>query len=318
MYDKTVRRRRLILALLVGLSLLLLTAYFGEAQGGGLHSVQRGFLTVISPIQDGADKVLKPVRDLFGWFGSTLDAKSQNKQLRSEVAKLRRQLSAQQLDEHSYRELLALDRLDGELSLSSYTPVNATVFYKSPNIWYLTITIDKGSSAGVRVNDPVINGEGLVGQVTQVVPDGARVSLITDSEVEVKAKIAADGAEGIVQPQVGEPGHLLMQWLPQNARPTVGDLVVTAGTIAGRQDPLYPRGIPIGTVTQVGDQSPYRSVSLSPVVDLHNLDSVQVLTHSSGSRVAGLAALADTLTPRAQASEGESSSGAVASRTGGG
>lgn len=319
MYDKTVRRRRLILALLVGLSLLLLTAYFGEAQGGGLHSVQRGFLTVISPIQDGANKVLKPVRDLFGWFGSTLDAKSQNKQLRSEVAKLRRQLSAQQLDEHSYRELLSLFHLDNGLSLSSYTPVSATVFYKSPNIWYSTITIDKGSSAGVRVNDPVINGEGLVGQVTQVAPDGALVSLITDSEVEVKAKIAAGGAEGIVQPQVGEPGHLLMQYLPQNARPTVGDLVVTAGTIAGRQDPLYPQGIPVGTITRVGDQSPYTSVNLSPVVDLHNLDAVQVLTHSSGSRVASLTQLANTLTPRGESGgEGESSGGQVASTSGGG
>ena len=319
MYDKTVRRRRLILALLVGLSLLLLTAYFGEAQGGGLHSVQRGFLTVISPIQDGADKVLKPVRDLFGWFGSTLDAKSQNKQLRSEVAKLRRELGNQQLDEHSYRELLALYHLDNGLSLSSYTPVSATVFYKSPNIWYSTITIDKGSSAGVRVNDPVINGEGLVGQVTQVASDGALVSLITDSEVEVKATIAASGAEGIVQPQVGEPGHLLMQYLPQNVHPTIGELVVTAGTIAGRADPLYPRGIPIGTVTSIGDQSPYRSVDVSPVVDLHNLDSVQVLTHSSGSHVGRLAALADTLTPRSHTSpERETDREQVASTAGGG
>ena len=75
MYDKTVRRRRAVLALLVVLSLLLLTAYFGEASGGGLHGVQRGFLTVVSPIQDGANKALKPVRDLFGWFGDTLHAK---------------------------------------------------------------------------------------------------------------------------------------------------------------------------------------------------------------------------------------------------
>lgn len=318
MYDKTVRRRRLILALLVGLSLLLLTAYFGEAQGGGLHSVQRGFLTVISPIQDGANKVLKPVRDLFGWFGSTLEAKSQNKQLRAEVAKLRRQLGNQQLDEHSYRELLALDHLDGGLSLSSFTPVYATVFYKSPNIWYSTITIDKGSAAGVQVDDPVVNYEGLVGQVTQVAPDGALVSLVTDSEVEVKAKIASSGAEGIVQPQVGEPGHLLMQYLQPGAHPQVGDLVVTAGTIAGREDPLYPRGIPIGTVTSVGSQSAYTSVDVSPVVDLHNLDTVQVLTHSSRSRVAGLAQLAGTLTPPSSPGSEGASGGQVASAGGGG
>jgi rod shape-determining protein MreC len=305
-YDKTVRRRRLILALLVGLSLLLLTAYFGEASGGGLHSVQRGFLTVVSPLQDGANKVLKPVRDLFGWFGSTLDAKSQNKQLRKELAALRRQLSTRELDEHSYRELLALGHLDDGLSLSSYAPVDATVFYKSPNVWYSTITIDKGSSAGVRMNDPVINGEGLVGKVTQVASDGALVSLITDSAVEVTAKVAATGAWGTVQPQVGEPGRLLMQqYVTRGRRTAAGDLVVTAGTISGRGDSLYPPGIPIGTVTSVNEQSPYQSVGISPLVDLRNLDAVQVLTHGAGSRVASLDHLAATLTPAGQPSSPE-------------
>ncbi len=66
MHDKTVRRRRAVLGLLVVLSLLLLTAYFGEAPNGRLHAVQRDFLAVVSPIQDGANKALKPVRDLFG------------------------------------------------------------------------------------------------------------------------------------------------------------------------------------------------------------------------------------------------------------
>ena len=90
MHDKTVRRRRALLVLLVVLSLLLLTAYFGEAPGGRLHGVQRGFLTVVSPIQDGANKALKPVRDLFGGISDTFHAKSQRNELRTQVAKLRR------------------------------------------------------------------------------------------------------------------------------------------------------------------------------------------------------------------------------------
>lgn len=324
MYDKTVRRRRLILALLVGLSIVLLTAYFGEGPaGGGLHSVQRGFLTVVSPIQDGANKVLKPVRDLFGWFGSTLDAKSENKKLRAEVAKLRTQLGQAQSGEHSYHEWLALYRLDGTLSMSRYTPVTATVFYRSPNLWYSTIWIDKGSSAGVRVNDPVMNGEGLVGKVTQVAPDGALVSLITDSEVEVTAEVSATGDWGTVQPQVGEPGHLLLQqYIPgSRSRPAVGDLVVTAGTIAGRGDSLFPKGIPIGTVTSVSNQSAYFSLDVSPAVELHNLDVVQVLTYGPASRVAKLTRLASTLPAENQAAseeEGSSPAGHLASAGGGG
>ena len=82
MYDKTVRRRRAVLGLLLASSLILLTVYFGESAGGGLHSVQRGVLQVVSPIQEGASRALKPVRDLFGWFGDTIHAKSQRDQLR--------------------------------------------------------------------------------------------------------------------------------------------------------------------------------------------------------------------------------------------
>ena len=107
MYDKTVRRRRAVLALLVVLSLILLTAYFGETPSGGLHSVQRGFLTVVSPIQDGANKALKPVRDLFGSIDEVFHAKSQNAELRKQVDKLRREVVAEQAEKRSYRELLS-------------------------------------------------------------------------------------------------------------------------------------------------------------------------------------------------------------------
>lgn len=320
MYDKTVRRRRAVLALLVVLSLILLTAYFGEAPSGGLHSVQRGFLTVVSPIQDGANKALKPVRDLFGWFGSTLKAKSQNAELRKQLDKLRAQYTANQANEHSYQELLKLDHLDHELSIADYNPVTATVVYQSPNIWYSIITIDRGSSSGVRVNDPVVSGEALIGKVTEVVPDAAQVSLITDSAVEVTAKISATGTVGMVQPEVGAPGKLLMQYLypSSSAPPLPGDYVVTSGTVASPGASLYPRGIPIGQVTSVNEQGGFKSVQVSPLADLHSLEYVQVLTYSSGSQAASLSSVASTLTPTHQLSTEEEAQGEQVAQTGSG
>ncbi len=65
-----------MLALLVGISLILLTAYFGESPSSPLHNVQRGIVEVFSPVQDGASKVLSPVKDVAGWFSDTLNAKS--------------------------------------------------------------------------------------------------------------------------------------------------------------------------------------------------------------------------------------------------
>jgi rod shape-determining protein MreC len=295
-YNKTVRRRRAVLIMLVVLSLVLLTAYFGEAPGGRLHAVQRGFLTVVSPIQDGANKALKPVRDLFGGVGDTFHAKSQRNQLRRQVDKLRRELVADQAEKRSYRQLLSLYHVD-QLGADDYDPITATVVAKSPNIWYSTVTIDKGESAGVRVNDPVINGEGLVGKVQQVASDGAQVALITDSTMGVSARIGTSRATGIIQPKVGDPNDLLLQYLPANTPAVPGEYVVTSGTISSPDDSLYPPGIPIGQVTSVNEESAYRSVNVHPIANLHNLDVVQVLTSVKGSRAASLASLAANLPP---------------------
>jgi rod shape-determining protein MreC len=282
-YDKTVRRRRAVLALLVVLCLLLLTAYFGESSSGRLHGVQRDFLTVVSPIQNGANKALKPVRDLFGWFGDTLHAKGQRDELRKQNERLRDQLVADQAEKRSYKQLLSLYHLD-QLGVNSYQPVTATVVGKTPNIWYSTVTIDKGESSGIRVNDPVVNGEGLVGKVAQVASDGALVDLITDSSMGVSARIGTSNSTGIVQPKVGDPDDLLLQYLPSNAQANAGEYVVTSGTVATPDDSLYPPGIVIGQVTSVNEESAYKSVNVHPIANLHNLDIVQVLTSHAGSR----------------------------------
>ncbi len=293
MHDKTVRRRRVVLGLLVVLSLLLLTAYFGEAPNGRLHGVQRDFLAIVSPIQDGANKALKPVRDLFGWFGDTLHAKSQRNELLKQNEQLRRELVADQAEKRTYRQLISLNHLD-QLGVDEYHPVTATVVGKNPELWYQTVNIDKGEAAGIHVNDPVINGEGLVGRVATVVSDGAQVDLITDSAMGVSARIGSNTATGLLQPKVGEPNDLLLQYLPANYRPNPGEYVVTSGTVSNEES-LYPPGILIGRVTSVNEESAYESVNVQPLANLHNLDIVQVLTAGSHTRPANLSRLAASL-----------------------
>jgi rod shape-determining protein MreC len=294
MYDKTVRRRRVVLVLLVVLSLLLLTAYFGESSGGRLHGLQRDFLTVVSPIQDGANKALKPVRDLFGWFGETLHAKGQRDELRKQIDRLRPELAAAQAEKRIYQQLIGLYHLE-QLSTSSYHPVTATVVDKSPNIWYETVTINKGTPSGIEVNDPVINAEGLVGRVVAVESDGAQVDLITDSSMGVSARIGSSRATGLLEPKVGEPNDLLMQYLPAETKAVKGEYVVTSGTVAGPNDSLYPPGLMIGQVTSVNEESAYESVNVHPIANLHDLDVVQVLTSGAGSRASNLSKLAASL-----------------------
>ena len=148
MYDKTVRRRRVVLGLLVASSLILLTAYFGESTGGGLHSVQRGVLDVVSPIQEGASKALKPVRDLFGWAGDTFHAKGQLKDVRKDRDALRAQNVQLQAKLHDQAQLGDQIALNDQHGLADNRPVSARVIGQDPNLWFTQITIDQGKSVG--------------------------------------------------------------------------------------------------------------------------------------------------------------------------
>jgi rod shape-determining protein MreC len=253
---------------------------------------------------------------VFGWFGETVHAKGQRDELRHQIDELRPRLVAAQAEQRTYRQLLALYHLN-RLGVSNYHPVAATVVGKSPNIWYSTVTIDKGSPDGIRVNDPVVNGEGLVGKVVAVEPDGAQVDLITDSTMGVSARIGTGTATGIVQPKVGAPNDLLLQYLPATAQANKGEYVVTSGTVAGPDDSLYPPGLLIGQVTSVNEETAYKSVNVHPIANLHNLDVVEVLTSHAGGSAAKLTALVASL-PAAQGGGEVSAQGEQLASTGAG
>jgi rod shape-determining protein MreC len=286
-YDKTVRRRRAVLGLLVVSSLILLTAYFGEPVGGPLHGVQRGTSEVLNPVQEGASRALKPVRDLFGWFGDTLSAKGRVKDLTSERDQLRAALARQGDATYENDRMAKLLQTDGALKLAAYGPRTGRVIVASPTVWYATIRIDKGSSDGVRLGQPVINEDALIGRVTAVFSGAAQVTLLTDTKSSVSARAGLHGVFGQVEPVgAGNPNDLLLKFTPPNARLNPGDQVVTRGTVSDtdRLPSLYPAGLPIGVITRIDNEgTDTEEVHLRPYADMRSLDFVQVLTSTRGT-----------------------------------
>jgi rod shape-determining protein MreC len=280
-YDKTVRRRRVVLGLLLASSLILLTAYFGESAGGGLHSIQRGALDVVSPIQEGASKALKPVRDLFGWAGDTFEAKGQLKDVRKDRDALRAQnveLQAKVREDAQLRSQLGLNDTHG---LADNQPVAAHVIGQDPNLWFTQVLIDKGTSSGVRENQAVVNGEGLVGKVTSVTAGSAIVTLATDHTTQIGATVSESGVRGIVGVEAGHPTDLVLTSLSGKDVVRPGEIVVTSGTVSnvGRFPSPYPRNIPIGRVTRVDEAgSDNQQVHVAPFANGRRLDLVEVLT----------------------------------------
>jgi rod shape-determining protein MreC len=293
-YDKTVRRRRAVLALLVASSLILLTAYFGESAGGGLHAVQRGVLEVVSPIQEGASRALKPFRDFFGWAGDTISAKGKVKDLTKERNQLYRDLTRERGATAENVRLQHLLDLDGS-GLSAYRPISARVIGSSPTLWYATIVIDKGSSAGIHVDMPVIAADqdsgALIGRVTNVTGDAAQVTLITDHTVAVPARVVADphnnkpprntaaSPTGDAQTEVGQPNDLILQYTHASDDIRRGDSIVSSGLCSSRLEGIYPPDLPIGKVTSVQDPgTDAQKVHVHPLVNMRRIQFVQVLS----------------------------------------
>ncbi len=285
MHDKQIRRRRAVLALLVAVSLILLTDYFGSPASSPLHSVQRGLVEALAPVQEGASTVLSPVRDIAGWVSSTFKAKSQVAGLTRTKNALTSELAQAKYDKHQLLVDQQLLRLDDNYGLAGYRLVTANVSGKNLVVWYETITIDQGSSDGVRVGDPVVGPGGLVGDVSAVTGPESIVTLMTSPRFSVAAMVENQaGSEGLIQPAGGDPSSLRLNELPSTAQVSTGELVVTSGFVEETDSfvhSLYPAGIPIGTVSSTSPQTSVltsQQVDVAPLVDFNNLSTVQVLT----------------------------------------
>lgn len=280
MYRKQVRRRRAVLALLIVGSFVLLTVTYGQGSDG----VQRGVSTIFSPLQGVADRALKPARDLVNWFDETFDAKGDNEQLHDELQVARKEAVGAKTalaENAQLRKLLGLDR-SGAIP-SGYDPVTGRVIARSPTVWFADVMIDVGSGDGVEVDDPVVNGDGLVGKVTAVTGGSARVTLIADHSSAVSAKIVPSGTQGVMKPSVGDPEDLILDFLDSEKRVGKGQSVVTSGWRGIGIESDYPPNLPIGEVVEASllQQEAQQQVHVRPYADLRDLDLVQVLTGGS-------------------------------------
>ncbi len=151
-----------------------------------------------------------------------------------------------------------------------YHGIAARVIGFPPENEERTITIDRGSNAGVHKDDGVVATDGIVGRVASVTPFSSTVVLITDYTSRIPAVVRHGRWWGIAR---GNVSSVRMEFIPQDAVLKAGDVVVTG---AGRS---FRAGIPIGTIAQIerGDATLYQTAVLKPAVALGALDRVVVV-----------------------------------------
>ena len=272
-------RRRLVVGVLALLALALITVSFREADSGPLNSAQNVASTALRPFQVAVERVARPFRDAYGWTSDLFDAKSEAARLRKENELLRQQVNENASARQENVELKALLRYrQGPTFPVDYTGLAAQVVGRAPSAFQQEIVVAVGKDDGVVLNAPVVTADGLVGQVTRVFSHTARVTLITDEQSAVSALDLRTQATGVVRHRAAADS-LYLDRVSKKDPVHKGDEIITAGWRAAGFASLYPKGIPVGIVTSVGQTSTdlYKQVQIDPYVDVSNVHAVLVL-----------------------------------------
>jgi rod shape-determining protein MreC len=244
------RRTRLILAVLLAAALALITvdSRGGTNGSGGPIGGLRGIGgAIFGSAESLVGSVARPVAGLFDNVTGAPAAQRKVTALQREVIRLRTELSLAQLNKAQEAQLRRLLALAGR---GGYRIVAANVIAAGPG-YNGSVTIDAGRDDGIKPNETVLNGSGLVGTVTSVTARTSTVLLTTDASSTVGVRLAGTGQIGAVtgtgRSRPG-PALLRLQVFDANAVLQPGQQLVTFGSVHGRP---YVPGVPVGVITQV-------------------------------------------------------------------
>jgi rod shape-determining protein MreC len=260
-----------ILAIILSLfSAVLMTVWVREGAAGPLHTAREAALVVIGPVQQIGNVVMAPVHAMTRAIESVTASIDDVESLRAKNQELEAQVI--RLEE----QRLANERLSKLLSLVdaySFESRAAHIISRSTDSFNQTISIDLGSNDGMTVGLPVLNANGLLGQIEACGPGTSVVRLITDPHSGVAVFIERNRAEGVLAGSA--EGVLYLDFISQDTDVQVGDPVITSG--AGG---VYPKGIVIGMVTSVSSDptAVYKSVIVTPVRRVAAYEEVLILT----------------------------------------
>ncbi len=270
------RLGRVAFAVLVVLAVLALAFFLVLRTQDQTSIAENGVGSILSPVQRAFSGMTLYLRDL---FSGVKDYQRMGQDL--EVAE--RELTDLRLRVMSNQEaILENERLKALLEVKerfqALDPLYAKVITRSPGVWFSTFSINMGEAAGVRKNMAVMTGDGLVGVVFETGLNYAKVRTLVDPSSRVGCLIERTRNPGVMFGPIDAYADTIqcrMEYVPVINDVTSGDVVITSG-----DDGLFPKGLKVGTVTQVARQqsdASDRFIYVMPSVNFHSIEEVVVL-----------------------------------------
>lgn len=252
-----------------------------DQTAGALDPARRLVGEVVGPAESAVSTAARPVTSIPGWFKTRSAMKDDIAALRAQNSRLEQQVRTSGYDRNRLAEYDGLTTTAEDIG---YAVVPAHVVALGPSqSFQRTVTIDAGSSAGIRADMTVVAAQGLVGRVLRVTSTTATVLLIVDGDSVVGGRVGSTMKVGFVRGGGDLAGGPLdLQLADRTATPSAGDTVVTWGS---DKDAPYVSGVPIGRVTSVyaSVRDSSKTAEVQPYVDFGALDLVGVVV-PSGAR----------------------------------
>ena len=257
-----IRQRRTIHGVLILMSFSLM--FLGKADLSALRNIRMGSSDFLAPVIDFVSAPIRGIETMVEGVRTVASLRAENVRLQGENDLLKRWRRRAEILESENRQLRSVT---GAATIENRTPITARAVTAPGGGFAHTVLIAIGSEEGIVRGNPVVTADGLVGIVIDVGRAYARVLMISDINARIPVILSSSSWPGLT---VGQNGQFLdLQFLPDEAQPKIGELVLTSG-----HGGVLPNGLPVGRVDQIEDGT----IRVRPAVDLRNLSYVSVLT----------------------------------------
>ena len=260
-------RQNGILLLVIALLLSILIGVTSALMGGNADPLSNAFNTVTAPIRGGIAAAADWAEGVYEYVFHYQELHDELDELRVQVSELEEQVRQGQEASRENEQLRSL--LDLQEKRRDFVFESAKVTARSTVNWESTLTLSKGSSAGIEAGDCVITETGvLVGVVSQVGYNWSTVSTIINTDTEMGGIVSRTYSAGVLEGDFAlmTQGKLKLNYLPEGAQLVSGDEVVTSG-----KGDVFPSGLVVGQVegvfTDPSGQSRYAVVNTSAKLD---------------------------------------------------
>lgn len=238
-------------------------------KSGDWNPLEQAVVEITAPFQRLFSGTINGIQNIWSKYFNLINTREENTRLKEQIINLK-------MENYRFQELLnTYQRLQSLLHFTetTYQPILAArVIGRDPSGLFQSVVIDKGKDSGLSVNMPVVNGDGVVGRVVSVSYNYSKVLLLIDQNSAVDCLIQRSRDNGIVKGLSTD--ECVMDYVLKTSDISVGDIIITSG-IGG----VFPKGVPVGKVTEIKDPSDelFMEVRIRPFVDFSKLEEILVI-----------------------------------------